>query len=77
MIGTLELPSAKQAPASYAPAPKPHVKRKIALVIPPSPFLMDERVFVSLGILKVASALEASIFQAWRISPRPSRPIWP
>jgi radical SAM superfamily enzyme YgiQ (UPF0313 family) len=60
MIGTLELPSAKQAPASYAPAPKPHVKRKIALVIPPSPFLMDERVFVSLGILKVASALEAA-----------------
>jgi radical SAM superfamily enzyme YgiQ (UPF0313 family) len=35
-------------------------KRKIALVIPPSPFLLDERVFVSLGILKVASALEAA-----------------
>jgi len=31
---------------------------RVALVIPPSPFLMDERVFVSLGILKVAAALE-------------------
>lgn len=32
--------------------------RKITLVIPPSPFLLDERVFVSLGILKVAAVLE-------------------
>lgn len=31
---------------------------KTALVIPPSPFLADERVFPFLGILKVASALE-------------------
>ena len=31
---------------------------RIALVIPPSPFLADERVFPSLGILKVASNLE-------------------
>ena len=30
----------------------------VCLVIPPSPFLLDERVFVSLGILKVAAALE-------------------
>ncbi len=30
----------------------------IALVIPPSAFLLDERVFVSLGILKVAAVLE-------------------
>jgi len=30
-----------------------------ALVIPPSAFLLDARVFVSLGILKVAAALEA------------------
>lgn len=30
----------------------------ITLIIPPSPFLLDERVFVSLGILRVASALE-------------------
>ena len=33
--------------------------RSVALVVPPSAFLLDERVFVSLGILKVASALEA------------------
>ncbi len=32
--------------------------RRVCLVIPPSPFLLDERVFVSLGVLKVASALE-------------------
>lgn len=32
---------------------------KICLIIPPSPFLLDERVFTSLGILKVAAALEA------------------
>jgi len=32
--------------------------KTVALIIPPSPFLLDERVFVSLGILRVASALE-------------------
>lgn len=32
---------------------------RVCLITPPSPFLLDERVFVSLGILKVASALEA------------------
>ena len=31
---------------------------RICLVIPPSPFLLDERVFASLGILKVAAELE-------------------
>lgn len=31
---------------------------KVHLIIPPSPFLTDERVFVSLGILKVAGQLE-------------------
>ena len=30
----------------------------ICLVIPPSAFLLDERVFMTLGILKVASVLE-------------------
>lgn len=34
------------------------LKERIALVIPPSPFLANERVFPSLGILKVASVLE-------------------
>lgn len=33
--------------------------RAIGLIIPPSAFLLDERVFVSLGILKIASALRA------------------
>lgn len=31
---------------------------KVCLVIPPSPFLLDEKVFPSLGVLKVAAALE-------------------
>lgn len=31
----------------------------VCLITPPSAFLLDERVFVSLGILKVAAALEA------------------
>ena len=31
--------------------------RSVALVIPPSAFLLDERVFVSLGVLKVAASL--------------------
>ncbi len=38
-------------PAARQPAP-------VCLVIPPSPFLLDERVFVSLGILKIAAVLE-------------------
>lgn len=32
--------------------------RKVTLVIPPSAFLLDERVFVSLGVLRVAASLE-------------------
>ncbi len=32
--------------------------KRIGLVIPPSAFLLDERVFVSLGLLKVAAVLE-------------------
>lgn len=32
----------------------------VCLIIPPSAFLLDERVFVSLGILKVAASLEAN-----------------
>lgn len=31
---------------------------RVCLIIPPSPFLLDERVFVQLGILKIASVLE-------------------
>lgn len=33
--------------------------KRVLLAIPPSPFLLDERVFVSLGVLRVASSLEA------------------
>ena len=32
--------------------------KKICLITPPSPFLLDERVFMHIGILKVASSLE-------------------
>lgn len=34
------------------------MNKKVTLIIPPSPFLLDERVFVSLGVLRVASSLE-------------------
>jgi len=34
--------------------------QSICLITPPSPFLLDERVFLHLGILKVASSLEAN-----------------
>lgn len=34
--------------------------RPVCLIIPPSAFLLDERVFMSLGILKVAAVLEAA-----------------
>ncbi len=34
------------------------MRNKICLIIPPSPFLLDERVFMSLGILRVAAVLE-------------------
>ena len=33
--------------------------KAVCLIVPPSAFLLDERVFVSLGILKVASTLES------------------
>lgn len=34
------------------------MKHRVCLVIPPSAFLLDERVFMSLGVLKVAAMLE-------------------
>jgi radical SAM superfamily enzyme YgiQ (UPF0313 family) len=36
----------------------PHVKPVVALITPPSIFLLDERVFVNLGILKIGAVLE-------------------
>jgi anaerobic magnesium-protoporphyrin IX monomethyl ester cyclase len=49
---------------SLAPDEAPWLKRakdqrKVCLVIPPSEFLLDDRVFPSLGILKIAAVLEA------------------
>src|SRR5689334_19826322 len=32
--------------------------KPVCLIIPPSPFLLDERVFMSLGLLRVAAVLE-------------------
>ena len=37
-------------------------KDSVCLIVSPSPFLLDERNFMSLGILKVASVLEAKNF---------------
>ena len=34
------------------------IPERVCLVIPPSIFLLDERVFMSLGVLRVASVLE-------------------
>ena len=39
-------------------------KDNICLITPPSPFLLDERVFMHIGILKVASSLES---QGYRV----------
>ena len=38
--------------------PRAAFSEPVCLVIPPSVFLLDERVFMSLGILKVAACLE-------------------
>lgn len=37
-------------------------KERICLIIPPSVFLLDERVFMPLGILKIAAVLEAKSY---------------
>ena len=36
---------------------------KICLITPPSPFLLDERVFMHIGILKVAASLEQANYE--------------
>jgi radical SAM superfamily enzyme YgiQ (UPF0313 family) len=33
-------------------------QKKVCCIVPPSPFLLDERVFMSLGLLKVAAVIE-------------------
>ena len=35
----------------------------VVLITPPSPFLLDERVFMHIGILKIASSLESRGFK--------------
>src|SRR6185369_1861400 len=40
--------------------PMEQMPETVCLIIPPSVFLLDERVFVSLGILRVAAVLELS-----------------
>ena len=45
--------------------------RSVCLITPPSAFLLDERVFVSLGVLKVAASLEAQQYRGQ--FPRPVR----
>ena len=45
---------------STTPSKRRVLPEKICLIIPPSLFLLDERVFMSLGILKVADVLERS-----------------
>jgi radical SAM superfamily enzyme YgiQ (UPF0313 family) len=37
--------------------------KSVCLIVPPSAFLLDERVFVSLGLLKVAASLEAQNYR--------------
>src|SRR5215831_8948655 len=37
--------------------------RSVCLITPPSAFLLDERVFVSLGVLKVAASLESQDYR--------------
>jgi anaerobic magnesium-protoporphyrin IX monomethyl ester cyclase len=50
-----------QSPLEPAtPSKRRVLPEKICLIIPPSLFLLDERVFMSLGILKVAAVLERS-----------------
>jgi radical SAM superfamily enzyme YgiQ (UPF0313 family) len=49
-------------PTAAAQVIRPHAdvaQGSVCLVTPPSAFLLDERVFVSLGVLKVASSLES------------------
>ena len=41
----------------------PSKARSVCLITPPSAFLLDERVFVSLGMLKVAASLEAQNYR--------------
>ncbi len=48
-------PSPGSLPRLFAPG-----RQQVGLIIPPSAFLLDERVFVSLGVLKIASSLEAA-----------------
>jgi hypothetical protein len=39
------------------------LERSVCLIVPPSAFLLDERVVVRLGILKIAATLEARNYE--------------
>ncbi len=45
------------------PKERPPLPRRVCLITPPSPFLLEDRVFVALGILKVAAVLEKNGIQ--------------
>ena len=55
-------PAMSRSPVVERP-PTSVARDSVCLVTPPSAFLLDERVFVSLGILKVAASLEARSFR--------------
>lgn len=50
------------SPTSLVRRPRPVPREPVLLVTPPSIFLLDERVFMSLGILKVGAVLKAAGF---------------
>ena len=55
------LDEVNRAPSRDVVSAKP--TQSVCLITPPSAFLLDERVFVSLGILKVAASLEQGGYQ--------------
>lgn len=58
--GVLLMRETAQADLRGARAPEKVVPKAITLIIPPSAFLLDERVFMFLGILRIAAVLRAA-----------------
>ena len=50
-------------PSVHVAVSKRATADRICLVIPPSLFLLDDRVFMSLGILRVAAVLEDDVHE--------------
>ena len=63
--------------AGRLPAGPGVARGSVCLITPPSSFLLDERVFVSLGILKVAASLEARNYPVNFLATAPSAPTLP